>query len=75
MQRLSVTLQCRASGGGSLKYYWERKESAHWITVNTNNKMSSYITRTSGQYRCNVTNEVGSVISPVITVYGKLQVN
>jgi len=64
-----VILQCSATGNGSLTYYWERKDLGNWITVDNNNK-TSYITRTSGQYRCNVTNEAGSVLSPVITVYG-----
>ena len=67
----TVTLQCTATGDGSLKYYWERNDSGNWITVGNNNR-TSYTTNTTGQYRCNVTNEVGSVISPVITVYGKL---
>ena len=66
----TVTLQCRATGDGSLKYYWERNDSGNWITVDNNNR-TSYTTGTTGQYRCNVTNEVGSVVSPVITVYGK----
>ena len=67
----TVTLQCTATGNGSLNYYWERNDSGNWITVDNNNR-TSYTTGTTGQYRCNVTNEVGSVVSPVITVYGKL---
>ena len=67
----TVTLRCRATGDGSLKYYWERHDLGNWITVDNNNR-TSYTTGTTGQYRCNVTNEVGSVVSPVITVYGKL---
>ena len=66
----NLTLHCRATGGGSLKYYWKRNDSGNWITVDNNNRIS-YTTGTTGQYRCNVTNEVGSVVSPVITVYGK----
>ena len=66
----NVTLQCRAAGYGSLKYYWERNDSGNWITVDNNNR-TSYTTGNTGQYRCNVTNEVGSVVTPVITVYGK----
>ena len=65
-----VTLQCTATGDGSLIYYWERNDSGNWITVDNNNR-TSYTTNTTGQYRCNVTNEAGSVVSPVITVYGK----
>ena len=66
----TVTLNCTATGDGSLIYYWERNDSGNWITVDSNNR-KSYTTGTTGQYRCNVTNEVGSVVSPVITVYGK----
>ena len=67
----SAILQCRATGEGLLNYYWEKGNSKNWITVNSTN-MTSYTAKTSGQYRCNVTNEVGSVLSPVITVYGKV---
>ena len=72
LRSLTITLQCRAVGDGSLKYYWERKNSGNWVIVNNNNSVPYIITGTTGQYRCNVTNEVGSVISPVITVYGKI---
>ena len=71
LKGLSVTLECRATGEGLLNYYWEKENSGNWITVNKNN-ITSYSATTSGQYRCNVTNEFGSVLSPVITVYGKL---
>ena len=66
----TVTLYCEATGDGSLIYYWERNDLGNWITVDNNNR-TSYITNTTGWYRCNVTNEVGSVVSPMITVYGK----
>ena len=66
----AVTLHCAATGDGLLKYYWNRNDSGNWITVDNNNR-TSYTTNITGQYRCNVTNEVGSVVSPVITVYGK----
>ena len=68
---LTITFHCRATGDGSLKYYWERNDSGNWIIVDNNNR-TSYTTGATGQYRCNVTNEAGSVVSPVITVYGKL---
>ena len=66
----SYTILCRVAGHGSLTYYWERKVSKKWTNVDNNNK-TSYKTINTGQYRCNVTNEAGSVVSPVITVYGK----
>ena len=70
MRHSHVTLQCIAIGEGSLVYYWEMNVLENWITIDSNNR-TSYTTNTTGQYRCNVTNEVGSVISPVITVYGR----
>ena len=66
----SYNISCRAAGYGSLTYYWEKKDSKKWITVDNTNK-TSYNTTTTGQYRCSVTNEAGSVVSPVITVYGE----
>ena len=66
----SSTLLCRAAGYGSLTYLWERKDSRKWITVRSSSE-TSYKTTDTGQYRCNVTNEAGSVVSPVITVYGE----
>ena len=67
-----VTVHCTASGYGSLTYYWERKltESHDWFTVDRIVNITTYKTKQTGQYRCNVTNEAGSVVSPVITVYG-----
>ena len=70
MKGSSFTILCRAAGYGSLTYYWEKNVSKKWINVDSNNK-TSYKTTNTGQYRCNVTNEAGSVVSPVITVYGE----
>ena len=52
-------------------HYWERKisEKHNWFTIYHINK-ASYRIRQTGQYRCKVTNEAGSVVSPMITVYG-----
>ena len=66
----SYTILCRAAGYGSLTYYWEKKVSKKWTNVDSNNK-TSFETMNTGQYRCKVTNEAGSVVSPVITVYGE----
>ena len=68
-----VTLHCTASGYGSLIYYWENRisEKHNWFTIAYSINKTSHTTGESKQYRCNVTNEAGSVVSPVITVYGK----
>ena len=66
-----VTLHCKASGYGSLIYYWERRisENHKWFTIDHLINKISHTTGQTGQYRCNVTNEAGSVVSPVITAY------
>ena len=66
-----VALHCTASGYGSVIYYWERRltENHKWGPLYHINKIS-HKTGQIGQYRCNVTNEAGSVVSPVITLYG-----
>ena len=66
----SYTISCRAVGYGSLTYCWEKNESGKWVTIDSTDK-TSYSARTTGLYRCNVTNEAGSVVSPVYTVYGE----
>ena len=68
-----ATLYCTASGYGPLIYYWENRisENHNWFTIEHTVNMTLYTTGNTGQYRCNVTNEAGSVVSPVITVYGK----
>ena len=66
----SYTISCKAVGYGPPTYYWERKDSKKWITVDRTNR-PYFTTAITGQYRCNVTNEAGSVVSPVITVYGE----
>ena len=69
----SITLKCRASGLGTLVYYWERSSSgSNWTTV-SNDSTTSYTTDTTltiGQYmyRCIVSNEAGSVMSNSTTV-------
>ena len=67
-----VNLHCTASGYGSLMYYWEGRisENHNWFTIDHSINKTSFIVNT-GQYRCNVTNEAGSVVSPIIIVYGK----
>ena len=74
----SITLMCRASGLGTLIYSWEiRHSGSSWTTID-NAKGTSYTTSRSvavGQYmyRCNVSNEAGSVVSDIATVnvYGE----
>ena len=71
-------LMCRAVGLGTLVYSWERRSSgSSWTTV-SNDTTTSYTTDTTltiGEYmyRCNVSNEAGSVVSnsTTVNVYGE----
>ncbi|XP_065918141.1 receptor-type tyrosine-protein phosphatase S-like isoform X3 [Dysidea avara] len=73
----NITLMCRASGLGTLVYSWERRSSgSSWTTVSNDNTISytTDTTLTIGEYmyRCNVSNEAGSVVSnrATVNVYG-----
>ena len=74
----SHTLMCSAIGSGTLRYSWERSSNGNsWTTVSGDNT-TAYATDTSlaiGEYmyRCNVSNEAGSVVSNIATVilYGE----
>ncbi|XP_065909246.1 uncharacterized protein [Dysidea avara] len=73
----SVTLNCTASGIGTLVYSWERKSpDSSWTTV-SNDNTTSYTTDTTLTsavyvYRCRVNNEGGIVLSDIaiVNVYG-----
>ena len=67
-----IILHCTASGYGSLIYYWERRltENHKWFTIDHIINKTLFRLGDTGQYRCNVTNEAGSAVSPVITIYG-----
>ena len=74
----TLTLMCASVGLGMLMYSWERKSSgSSWTTV-SNDNTASYTTDptlTIGEYmyRCNVSNEAGSVVSnsTTVNVYGE----
>ncbi|XP_065918194.1 contactin-3-like isoform X2 [Dysidea avara] len=67
----SITLMCRASGLGTLVYSWERRASRRWTTISSDNTTEFSVTQ-NGRYRCNVSNEAGSVVSnsTTVNVYG-----
>ena len=72
----SITLMCRASGLGTLVYFWERKHGGRWTTVGNNNRrhtISTTLTMGQYMYRCNVSNEAGSDVSDraTVNVYGE----
>jgi len=70
---VSTTVQCKASGLGTLVYTWEsRQANQTWTTIADHNSTTHNITDT-GYYRCRVTNEAGSVVSQraEVNVYGE----
>ena len=71
----NANLFCEAMGNGKLVYSWERKSRSSWDPI-SGAGMSSYTTTTSGEYRCTVSNEAGSVSHAVaVNVYGKCNVS
>ena len=73
----SSMLMCKASGLGTLVYSWENNSGSNWTTV-SNDNTTSYTTDTTltigeHMYRCNVSNEAGSVVSnnATVNVYGE----
>ena len=69
---------CSAIGSGTLRFSWERSSGHNSWTIVSNDNTTSYTTDTTlaiGEYmyRCNVSNEAGSVVSnnANVTVYGE----
>ena len=70
----NANLFCQATGMGTLLYSWEENSGSSWSTIN-GAIMSSYTTTTSGEYRCIVRNDAGSVNRTIIVnIYGKYTV-
>ena len=69
---MSVTLDCKGTGGGSITYQWETSNinGGQWMNISDSNK-KTFVVRNleqSLQYRCVVSNEAGSTRSNVATV-------
>ena len=77
----SITFTCTANGTGLLVYSWERSSGSNWTTVSSDNTISYAIDTTLAigryMYRCNVSNEDGSVVSnnAIVNVYGEYYPN
>ena len=75
---ISVTLQCKGTGRGSITYHWESSNinGRRWMNIsNSNNRILAVGTlEQSRQYRCVVSNEAGRTRSKVatVTVLGEL---
>ena len=68
----SITLYCQENGTGSISYQWEsrRINSGEWMIISNSNSRILTVKnpKQSQQYRCVVSNEVGSTRSNVATV-------
>ena len=70
-----MTLNCEASGGGTISYQWQEFRNGSWMDINNSNNAQYGTDRLKelSQFRCVVTNEAGKATSSVtISVLGKL---
>ena len=70
---MNITLECEATGRGTLKFSWERHHAGNWTTISVDST-KSYTATTSGSYRCKASNEAGSNVSnrARVNIYGEL---
>ena len=69
-----VTLDCKASGDGTITYQWQQFSNGSWIDIidRNNAEYTTDILTQSSQFRCVVINEAGVTTSNVIIlVLGK----
>ena len=70
-----ITLNCAASGDGTITYQWQEFSNGSWMDINNSNN-AEYTTDTltqSSHFRCVVTNEAGMTTSNVtISVLGRV---
>ena len=70
-----ITLNCEASGDGTITYQWQEFSNGLWMDINDSNDAEYTTDRLtqSSQFRCEVTNEAGITTSNVtISVLGKV---
>ena len=67
---VSVTLDCGATGRGSIMYQWETSNinGGQWMNIGIGKTLVVGSLEQSQQYRCVVSNEAGSTRSDVATV-------
>ena len=73
---MNITLKCRGSGLGSLRYAWQRHHRGNWTTIDTDATVL-YTATTSGSYRCILSNEGGPTLSnrTRVNIYGEYSTN
>ena len=71
---MSVTLDCEATGKGSITYHWETSNinGGQWMNIsNSNSNSTELVVRNleqSQQYRCVVSNQFGITRSNIATI-------
>ena len=69
---MSVTLECKGTGRGSITYQWETSNinGGQWMIFSDSNSETLVVRNLeqSQQYRCVVSNEAGSTRSDVATI-------
>ena len=62
-----VTLNCKASGYGTITYKWQEFGNGSWMDIadSNNAEFTTDILTQSSQFRCVVTNEAGRTTSNV----------
>jgi len=69
---MRVTLNCEGTGGGSIAYQWETSNvnKEEWINISNKNGKRLVVRNLeqTQQYRCVVSNKVGSTRSNVATI-------
>ena len=73
---MHITLKCKATGLGILRYSWQRHHNGNWSTIDTD-ATTFYTATTSGVYRCRVRNEAGPIESKRarVNIYGEYSTN
>ena len=63
-----ITLNCKASGGGTIEYQWLKNSNGLWMDIRTSNSAEYQTDKLteSSQFRCVVSNEAGQDTSTVI---------
>ena len=63
-----ITLTCKATGKPPLRFTWLHNDAQTHEINNSKFTIESMVDSDEGEYKCNVSNEVGSVISEVVTL-------
>ena len=69
-----ITLNCEASGDGTITYQWQEFSNGSWMDINNSNDAEYTTDRLtqSSQFRCVVTNEAGiTTLNVTILVVGE----